>query len=334
MNRYYDFNRIRSYNRMYNMIVGARGCGKSYGAKRIAIKNFLKSNGREQFVYVRRYKSEIKEDKKFDNFFDDIREEFPEHELTIRGNKAYCDGKLMGYAIPLSTAVGIKSVPYPFVTMIIFDEFILDTGYNYLSNEPLKFLDLCSTIVRDRNNVRIFLLANNVTVANPYYEFWGICPKKNDRFVNINEECILEQITNDDFVKSLQENKFTKLIKNTDYYKFNILNESINDSEDYIATYKRGELSDKFVIYCTDTPIQISFTNDMKIFCHQKINKTCNIYNIDIANLKEGHIVMTNSEKTMMLTLVEFLREGNLLFENPLVKQKVIMFIKKLGLRI
>ena len=85
--KYYNFDRIRSYNRMFNMIVGARGCGKTFGAKRIAIKNFIKKG--EQFVYVRRYKSEIKEDRKFEQFFDDIRQEFPDHELTIKGNSTY-----------------------------------------------------------------------------------------------------------------------------------------------------------------------------------------------------------------------------------------------------
>ena len=55
---YYNYNKIRSYNALFNFIIANRGGGKSYGAKEMVIKNFLKRC--EQFVYVRRYKAEIK----------------------------------------------------------------------------------------------------------------------------------------------------------------------------------------------------------------------------------------------------------------------------------
>ena len=36
---YYSFNKILSYNAVINMVMGARGLGKTYGAKRMVIKN-------------------------------------------------------------------------------------------------------------------------------------------------------------------------------------------------------------------------------------------------------------------------------------------------------
>ena len=330
--KYYNFDRIRSYNKMYNMIVGARGCGKTYGAKRIAIKNFIKKG--EQFVYVRRYKSEIKEDRKFEQFFDDIRQEFPEHELTIKGKKAFCDGVVCGYAIPLSTATAVKSVPFPFVTTIIFDEFIIDGGYNYLSNEAERFLDLCSTVGRDRDNVTIYLLANNVTVANPYYAFWGICPKKSDRFVIINEEAILEQVTNDVFIKEQEKNRFTRLIKNTDYYKFNILNESIQDSEEFIREIKPKFYDDKFVLNIDDIKVQVSYTKDGLVYCHDKINPNCIVYNTSFANAIEGEKILTMDLKFKLIYITEKFRNNELFFKSQIIKQKVILNFVKNGIRI
>ena len=44
-----------------NIIMTNRGFGKTYGFKDIAIKNFLK-NGK-QFMYVRRYKTDISKEK-------------------------------------------------------------------------------------------------------------------------------------------------------------------------------------------------------------------------------------------------------------------------------
>ena len=93
---WYNYDKINSYNAMLNIIMTNRGFGKSYGSKKMAIKNFLKKG--EQFVYVRRYKTEIT--KQFKQFFDDIKQEFPEHDFKINGNRAYIDDKICGYAIP------------------------------------------------------------------------------------------------------------------------------------------------------------------------------------------------------------------------------------------
>ena len=79
---WYNYDKINSYNAMLNIIMTNRGFGKSYGSKKMEIKNFIKKG--EQFVYVRRYKTEIT--KQFKQFFDDIKEEFPVHEFKINGN--------------------------------------------------------------------------------------------------------------------------------------------------------------------------------------------------------------------------------------------------------
>ena len=54
---FYSYDRIRSYNAIWNFIISNRGGGKTYGFKMMGIKNFLK-NGK-QFIYVRRYKTEL-----------------------------------------------------------------------------------------------------------------------------------------------------------------------------------------------------------------------------------------------------------------------------------
>ena len=80
---YYDFSRIRSYGARYLMIVGSRGTGKTYGAKKIAISNAIKKG--EQFIYLRRHRVEQKG--RF-TFFDDIAHEFPGYEFAVHGNDA------------------------------------------------------------------------------------------------------------------------------------------------------------------------------------------------------------------------------------------------------
>ena len=53
---YYDYGPVLSRNAVFNMIMGARGLGKTYGAKKLVIKEFI--NHGNQFIYLRRYKEE------------------------------------------------------------------------------------------------------------------------------------------------------------------------------------------------------------------------------------------------------------------------------------
>ena len=326
---WYDNGRMLSYNKIFNFVIGNRGGGKTFNAKKWCINDY-KKNGKH-FVWVRRYKTEFK---RRSQFFDDVSSLFPDDTFQVKGTKCYINGEEFGTFITLSTSTTEKSNPYPLVNKIIFDEFIIDGGYNYLSNEAERFLDLCSTIVRDRNNVTIYLLANNVTVANPYYAFWGICPKKSDRFVIINEEAILEQVSNDVFIKEQEKNRFTRLIKNTDYYKFNILNESIQDSEEFIREIKPKYYDDKFVLSIDDVKVQVSYTKDGLVYCHDKINPSCIVYNTSFANAIEGEKVLTMDLKFKLIYMTEKFRNNELFFKSQIIKQKVILNFVKNGIRI
>ena len=56
---YLDYTKPLSYNSFLTFIVTERGLGKSYGAKKFVAKRFI--NKGKQFVYIRRYKTELKE---------------------------------------------------------------------------------------------------------------------------------------------------------------------------------------------------------------------------------------------------------------------------------
>lgn len=86
---YWDINRALSYNCLFNFIVGARGVGKTYGCKNWAIKDFLKTGG--QFVYVRRFKTELK---KTDKFFDDIIDSYPSVDFYAKTAGLELTGKI------------------------------------------------------------------------------------------------------------------------------------------------------------------------------------------------------------------------------------------------
>ena len=49
---YYNYDKIRSYNALMNIIMTNRGYGKTYGFKDMAIKNFLKNGLYEKTLYI------------------------------------------------------------------------------------------------------------------------------------------------------------------------------------------------------------------------------------------------------------------------------------------
>ena len=174
---YYNPQALLSHGAMWNLVVGARGLGKTFAFKRWGVKNYLKSG--KQFFYLRRYDTEQHGK---ETFFDDLREFFPDYMFRINGNKGQISPKAEPdeaewgtccYFGALSQAGNIKSVPYPDVTLLIYDEAIPNNS-RYLSNEAKQFSELYSTIDRWKDKTRVVMLANAVTLSNPYFAHYSI----------------------------------------------------------------------------------------------------------------------------------------------------------------
>lgn len=65
-----------------------------------------------------------------------------------------------------------KSTSYPNIRNILFDEFITRTYY--IPDEFIKFQNLLSTIIRQRNDVKIFMCGNTVNKYCPYFNEMGL----------------------------------------------------------------------------------------------------------------------------------------------------------------
>ena len=97
---WYDVNRLLSHNANFYFVLSGRGAGKTYGFKKWMINRYIKKG--EQFIYIRRYKDDIKQSR-LDEFFADIiaNNEFPDDELTVKNKEYYINGELAGWAIDL-----------------------------------------------------------------------------------------------------------------------------------------------------------------------------------------------------------------------------------------
>lgn len=331
---WYNYDRINSYNATLNFILTNRGFGKTFGAKCSVIKKFLKKG--EQFVYVRRYKTELNDIHKF---FDspDLRKKFKTHTFEVKGKTFYIDGKIAGYAIALSTSQKLKSVDYPFVTTIIFDEFIVDKGYiRYLSNEVDVFLDLYETIARKRNNVKAYLLANNVSVVNPYFTYFDVTPRKTERFTIARDgELIIEMCTDTVFINEKLETKFGKLIKGTKYADYSIYNNSLRDSEVFIEKRPKRNTSPVMSITYNSEVAMIWLDYKTGIFyCDDKYMKTCNEYVLSCEDHNPNTLLNANGINLNMLKqLISYFQVGRVRFSDQNVKHLMYDVFRSLGVK-
>ena len=58
--KYYSYDKILAKNCKYSIIFGERSNGKTFGALKIALENFIKSGYVEQSAYIRRFEEDYK----------------------------------------------------------------------------------------------------------------------------------------------------------------------------------------------------------------------------------------------------------------------------------
>ena len=234
MGIYLDLNRTLSYNALFTFIIGNRGGGKTYGFKQWAINDFIKN--KKQFIYLRRYKTELIDVNKF---FADIQHEFPNHEFKIRGKEFLIDDEVAGWAVALSTALTKKSVPYPNVNKIGFDEFLIaKSAIHYMSNEVMSFLEFYSTVERLRtgnlsDDVRVIFMGNNISIINPYFQYFKLKPNLNKEFTR-KGDILIQYYSNIEYIQKMKQTRFGKLIEGTEYANYAIENKSLTEKEEFI----------------------------------------------------------------------------------------------------
>lgn len=230
---FYTLDKLLSYNALLNFVIAERGVGKTYSSTKFCISQFLK-NG-DEFVYLRRYQSEL--DKAVPKFFSALTTngEFEDHELKVKGSEFYIDGLVAGYAVSLSTANILKSTSFAKVKTIVFDEFIIDKGsHHYLRNEVEQLLDIIETIGRLRD-IRVIFLGNAISIGNPYFAYFDLSlPYKRDFKTFKDGLIVVNYVTNLEYREHKKHTKFGRLIADTPYGRYAVDNEWLRDSTSFL----------------------------------------------------------------------------------------------------
>lgn len=186
--QYYSLSSILKEKAVYNMIFGERSNGKTYSVLEYALKNYV--NGKGKLGIIRRWDEDFKAKRGASLFsghvsngliskltkgkWNDVYYYSYRWYLCRRDdkNKLIKEDEPFAYAFSLSTMEHDKSTSFPDITTILFDEFL--TRDAYMPDEFIIFTNVLSTIIRQRDNVKIFMLGNTVNQYSPYFNEMGL----------------------------------------------------------------------------------------------------------------------------------------------------------------
>ncbi|MBO5712589.1 MAG: phage DNA encapsidation protein [Clostridia bacterium] len=322
---YYSPAPLLSQKCIFNYVIGNRGGGKSFSGKVLAINRFKKKG--KQFIYLRRYQTELDE---ITDYFADVRFKFPEDKLEQKGSNLYINGELAGYMIALSKSMSLKSNPYPLVTTIIFDEFIIDKGrLPYLKNEPQLLEEFYDTVDRSRDETVVLAFGNAISIVNPHFVYFGVYPDLNKRFTKDKEKSVcIEFYFNEEFIAKKKATRFGQSISQREYGQYNLYNKFLRDSDSFIK--KRPATANYKLYQFVIEGVKYSLWQDVKYQCYYIDNnyeKNFGTYRTYVADPNE----MDDTDKSMILLkknnatmkrLKVWLERGDLYFNNQTTKQK------------
>ncbi len=188
MSKFYSLKNILKTDSVYYVIFGGRSNGKTFAVQEYALKRYWEKG--EQLGIIRRYRDDFvgkRGNVMFSNQVDsgnvkritggvwnDVFYYSSAWYLCNRkpGGEVVRDEKPFCYAFSLSSMEHDKSTAYPGIKNILFDEFI--TRSVYLADEFVVYMNVLSTIIRHRTDVKIFMLGNTVNRYCPYFAEMGL----------------------------------------------------------------------------------------------------------------------------------------------------------------
>lgn len=188
---YYTLDNILQYNADYNIIYGERSNGKTTSVLLYAFEQICNSNFECQLAIIRRYVEDykgIKGQQMFEAFnsnkwvekytngkYNAIKYYSAQWFLVKYDDEGEVVAKMekpFALAFSLASEEHYKSNAYPDVRFILFDEFI--TRNYYLPEEFVTFQNLLSTIIRLREDVKIFMCGNTINKYCIYFAEMGL----------------------------------------------------------------------------------------------------------------------------------------------------------------
>ena len=323
---YYSAHDILSYKRLYNFIMGVRGHGKTYDTTKRLIDCGLQYK-RVSFVVLVRYKEDIITIK--DNWWQIVEHLYPEYKFFSQGKVIYAQNELekfpIGEFVALKQYTRAKKVPRPYVKYIVFDE-CLNEDNDYLEKELDKFLSVCDSIIRNRDDVRVFLIANNISVINPYFDYFGLT-RFQSRFTKGEHNSILEFTDSEEFQEFRKTTKFGSSIDGTDYGAFAIKGEFMLDDSTNVVTCPKGVYRYLYNIVLDGYNIAVYSINNLLYFAKCK-DYTRQLYTPYVEDARKYNAMFCEKSFRFFKQVKTYFLNNQVMYETLHIKNEIILFVQ------
>ena len=189
--QYYNLAPILSEGAHYNLIIGERSNGKTYAVLKYILRLYVLK--KYQAALLRRMQEDfigkrgaslfnplvdnneiarITKGEYTSVYYYASRWYLCRYEETSKGYERVVDESPFMYGFAISQMEHEKGNGYPLIKTIVYDEFITRMGY--LRDEFVLFMNTLSTIIRSRDDVKIFMLGNTVNKYCPYFDEMGL----------------------------------------------------------------------------------------------------------------------------------------------------------------
>lgn len=351
--KWYNPQKMLSYNQYLNFVIGGRGIGKTFALKKYLLKRFIDKG--EQFIYLRRNKSELDRIDK-DKFFttellkqvftnfevidsdaskihtkiifraDNMEDE--ENILVLSSTKIILNGKIVCYLKSLSTWVDLKGSEYDEVMSILYDEVLIDvtSKKRYLDNEVEALLNFIFSVFRRRDGCHAYLLSNASNFNNPYFAFLKFYDDSGKRFYNMKQYAtLIEFPPHSAFqTKEEKENGFFKLLSKSSIYESVANNEFQIKNDKNIAKIK-GLKSRLYSFYCDGTFLTGYYIDNM-VYIAKGYDKNLTVYCLEVEQVEDGFVYL-NKASALGKTLRSLYLKNMLIYEDLETKNKFLEVI-------
>ncbi len=330
---WFNPDKVLSFNALLSFIVGFRGVGKTYGCKVWCVNHFLKTG--KKFIYLRRFKEEVNGDD-LANFFVQIQDDpkVKNHEFAVKGRQFYIDGVHCGQAMYLTVQQSKKGTVYSDYDTIIFDEFIIEKGYqHYLPNEPIKLYSFMDTVFRHREGCRCLCLANAISWSNPYFTFFKFTPMESGFQVTQDGTVLLNVYDNEKFIEMRSQSKFAKMVKGTMYDEMALQNKFEDATDDFIKPRPKNGIL-QFNIQWKDKKYGVWFNQeDFELIVSNKTNNDVTTICYTTKDYKPNMMIITDKKLRVNTEIKRAFSNGYLFYEDVYIRNDMYDLLTVLGIR-
>ncbi|MBQ3421071.1 MAG: phage DNA encapsidation protein, partial [Romboutsia sp.] len=216
----------------------------------------------------------------------------------------------------------------------------LDKGnQRFLPNEPVALLNLYETIARPGTGhprVVLFMLANALTITNPYFLYWDLkMPTKKDKnnkwiWKHPTRPILVEDVRNEKFIDTKKNTEFGKLIEGTTYSGYSIDNKFLLDNDTFVE--KRSPKAKFYFtfIYLEHTLGVWIDATEGKMYVSKDIDPSYPlVYSITLKDHKPNTMLIKNKSRNGHFKIfLENYQLGNVYFESINIKNITYEVIK------